>query len=232
MCQPPPKKTEHPPQHSPHSSHQQPQPHQTLHEPRTVVSGGQSKKEITHRSFWHNLRQTQCRLPVCDGDCGRGVCRVVFRGSPAVFTGLSDLRPRNGAEPAPCSLGRPYLRLCGSEAGTERTQSTRKPPFFCFLLRMPPQPPAPHSRWLERTLRPPYGPAGWLLPAPEYLSGEPILVPIGFRPLAGRCTHWAPPRDALERGTAPRPPSRAPGLCPAAVSLTTSAGFHGICDRQ
>ena len=33
-------------------------------------------------------------------------------------------------------------------------------------------------------------------------------------------------------GTPPPPPSRAPSLCPAAVSLTASAGPNGMCNRQ
>ena len=42
------------------------------------------------------------------------------------------------------------------------------------------------------------------------------------------------PRDALEGGggTPPPRPSRACSLCPATVSLTASAGFNGICNRQ
>ena len=40
-------------------------------------------------------------------------------------------------------------------------------------------------------------------------------------------------RDALEGGKVPpSPPSRAPSLCAATVSLTPSAGFNGICNRQ
>ena len=38
-------------------------------------------------------------------------------------------------------------------------------------------------------------------------------------------------RDASKRGEPP-PPSRAPSPCPATVSLTPSAGFNGICNRQ
>ena len=30
----------------------------------------------------------------------------------------------------------------------------------------------------------------------------------------------------------PPPPSRAPSLCPATVTLTPSAGFNGICNRR
>ena len=43
-----------------------------------------------------------------------------------------------------------------------------------------------------------------------------------------------PPRDALEGGEAAPtpPPSRAPSLCPATVSLTPSASFNGIYNRQ
>ena len=41
------------------------------------------------------------------------------------------------------------------------------------------------------------------------------------------------PWDALERwGVTPPPPPRAPGLCPATVSLTPSASLKGICNRQ
>ena len=40
-------------------------------------------------------------------------------------------------------------------------------------------------------------------------------------------------RDASERGEViPPPPSKAPSLCPATVSLTASASFNGICNRQ
>ena len=64
--------------------------------------------------------------------------------------------------------------------------------------------------------------------------------------LVGRaCTARTPPpagtgwrfgvfggRDALEGGQVPSLPSRAPSLCPAAVSLTPSASLNGICNRQ
>ena len=39
-------------------------------------------------------------------------------------------------------------------------------------------------------------------------------------------------RDALEGAGVPPPPSRAPSLCPATVSLTPSASLNGICNRQ
>ena len=39
-------------------------------------------------------------------------------------------------------------------------------------------------------------------------------------------------RDALEGKEVPPPPSRAPSLCPATVSLTPSASFSGIGNRQ
>ena len=39
-------------------------------------------------------------------------------------------------------------------------------------------------------------------------------------------------RDALEGGGGNRPPSRAPSLCAATVSMTASASFNGSCNRQ
>ena len=43
----------------------------------------------------------------------------------------------------------------------------------------------------------------------------------------------ADPRDALERGGGRGdPPLRPPSLCPGTVSLTASASFNGICNRQ
>ena len=41
-------------------------------------------------------------------------------------------------------------------------------------------------------------------------------------------------RDVLEEGEGPPPPppSRAPSLRPSTVSLTPSASFNGICNRQ
>ena len=44
---------------------------------------------------------------------------------------------------------------------------------------------------------------------------------------AGPC-----PRDALEGGEPPPPPSGAPSLRPATVPLTPSASLNGICNRQ
>ena len=55
---------------------------------------------------------------------------------------------------------------------------------------------------------------------------------------------WGPPPHAHHspaclrrpgvywKGGSPPPPSRAPGLCPATVPPTPSAGFNGTCDRQ
>ena len=44
---------------------------------------------------------------------------------------------------------------------------------------------------------------------------------------------WPGFRGSIGRGGGnPPPPSRAPSLCPAAASLTPSAGFNGICNRQ
>ena len=50
---------------------------------------------------------------------------------------------------------------------------------------------------------------------------------------AWRAGLWGWGRDALEGGGAgPPPPSRAPSLWPATVSLTASARLNGICNRQ
>ena len=48
--------------------------------------------------------------------------------------------------------------------------------------------------------------------------------------------HWrgggVPPMCNIPSGYPPRPPSRAPSLCPATVSLTPSASLNGICNRH
>ena len=49
-------------------------------------------------------------------------------------------------------------------------------------------------------------------------------------PRGQQCVTCAGASDALEGGR--YPPSRAPSLCPVTVSLTPSASFNGICNRQ
>ena len=47
------------------------------------------------------------------------------------------------------------------------------------------------------------------------------------------CPRPPPPKGCIRReGKRPSPPSRAPSLCPSAVSLTASASLNGICNRQ
>ena len=49
---------------------------------------------------------------------------------------------------------------------------------------------------------------------------------------AEHCCICIPGRACVERLLTCLRPSRAPGLCPATVHLTPSAGFNGICNRQ
>ena len=58
---------------------------------------------------------------------------------------------------------------------------------------------------------------------------------------AGRCTEMQGDAGTMQGGCGQRcigrgggtpPPSRAPSLCPATVSLTQSASLNGICNRQ
>ena len=69
------------------------------------------------------------------------------------------------------------------------------------------------------------------------MSHPPPPPPVAiFEPAPSPPTQWVgnpPPRDALEGGEVPpQAPFRLPSLCPDTVSLTVSASFSGICNRQ
>ena len=58
---------------------------------------------------------------------------------------------------------------------------------------------------------------------PEAVVADPRQAP---------CTFPGRRQGCIGKGGEPPPPSRAPSLCPATVSLAASAGFNGICNRQ
>ena len=75
----------------------------------------------------------------------------------------------------------------------------------------------------------PMPPTGLSIPNSVLGGGGSVCA----RPDAGGCHSLNTlDRDALEGGEVPPPPSRAPSLCPATVSLTASASFNGMCNRQ
>ena len=66
---------------------------------------------------------------------------------------------------------------------------------------------------------------GHVPPPPPPPSGPPkVLGP-------GRVSNRGGPRDALEGGGGTPPPSGAPSLWPATVSLAASASLNGICNQ-
>ena len=74
---------------------------------------------------------------------------------------------------------------------------------------------------------------GWVGPAPRRGGGggrSTFMRQHHHLRAEGHLPHSPLRGDALEAGEVP-PPSRAPSLCPATVSLTASASLNGICNR-
>ena len=70
--------------------------------------------------------------------------------------------------------------------------------------------------------------------APCHQEGRVMYVhpPLSSVLRCPRCTPGSIHEYGFTVGPRPRPASRAPSLCPATVSLTASASFNGICNRQ
>ena len=160
----------------------------------------------------------------------RGETRSGRPGREGEWAAITVKRPAQPAQP-------PVRQLLGpanAEATPQKKRNTRRSGRWKVMTRCSTRREERVTRVLERQL-----------PHPSACRpGRPPLAPRCrvreaqlLHPCA-RCTcaraHSAnpPPRDALEGGEVAPTPSRAPSPCPATVSLTPSAAFNGICNRQ
>ena len=162
----------------------------------------------------------QVDLPTALPCPSREACGGVISRCLAAHTGhVVDECPQNGhpkvpqnAPPPQETPERPPERPPEQPPGRATEQPNKQSP------RRPPAPPPP-NRPLNGT---PNGPTNAALNSPANCLVRWASLPTG------------PDQGCIGRGGGgnPPPPSRASRLCPATVSMTASASFSGICNRQ